>query len=59
VYKRQIEGKELAAQDSEEEMDMPVSEEEVAEVAKEAKEEAETETKTEEEIAEEVAEIKE
>jgi len=54
-----IEGKELAAEESGEEIDLPISEEEVAEVANEAKEEAATETKTEEEIAEEVAEIKE
>jgi small subunit ribosomal protein S2 len=54
-----IEGKELAAEENGEEIDLPISEEEVAEVAKETKEEAATETKTEEEIAEEVAEIKE
>jgi small subunit ribosomal protein S2 len=54
-----IEGKELAAEENGEEIDLPISEEEVAEVAKETKEEAATETKTEKEIAEEVAEIKE
>jgi len=54
-----IEGKELAAEESGEEIDLPISDEEVAEVANEAKEEAAAETKTEEEIAEEVEEIKE
>jgi len=54
-----IEGKELAAEESGEEIDLPISEEEVAEVTKETKEEATIETKTETEIAEEVAEIKE
>ena len=54
-----IEGKELAAQDAEEEAELPVSEEEVNEVVAETKEEAATEEKTEEEIAEEVKEIKE
>ena len=53
-----IEGKELAAQDSDEEV-APVSEEEVNEVVAETKEEAAAEEKTEEEIAEEVKEIQE
>jgi small subunit ribosomal protein S2 len=53
-----IEGKELAAQDSDEEI-APVSEEEVNEVVAETKEEAAAEEKTEEEIAEEVKEIQE
>ena len=53
-----IEGKELAAQDGED-VELPVTEEEVNEVVAETKEEAAAETKTEEEIAEEVVEIKE
>jgi small subunit ribosomal protein S2 len=53
-----IEGKELAAQDSDEEI-APVSDEEVNEVVAETKEEAAAEEKTEEEIAEEVKEIQE
>jgi len=54
-----IEGKELAAQESGEEIDLPITEEEVKEVVDEVKEEAAAETKTEEEIEEEVKEIKE
>jgi small subunit ribosomal protein S2 len=54
-----IEGKELAAQESNEEIDTPISEEEVTEVTNEIKEEAATETKTEEEINKEIEEIKE
>jgi small subunit ribosomal protein S2 len=54
-----IEGKELAAQESNEEIDTPISEEEVAEVTNEIKEEAATEIKTEEEINKEIEEIKE
>jgi len=54
-----IEGKELAAQESEEDVDLPISDEEVAEVTNEVKEEAATEEKTEEEIKEEIEEIKE
>jgi len=53
-----IEGKELAAQESEE-VELPVSEEEVNEVVTETKEEAAAESKSEEEIAQEVEEIKE
>ena len=55
-----IEGKELAAQDSEEDADLPtVTEDEMSEVVAETKEEAEAETKTENEIEEEVKEISE
>jgi len=54
-----IEGKELAAQDSEEEIDLPITEDEVQEVIEETKEEAATETKSETEIEEEVEEISE
>jgi small subunit ribosomal protein S2 len=54
-----IEGKELAEQENNEEIDLPISEEEVTEVANEIKEEAATETKTEEEINKEIEEIKE
>jgi len=55
-----IEGKELAAQDSDEEIDVPVvTEEEMSEVVEETKEEAQAETKSEEEIEEEVKEIQE
>jgi len=54
-----IEGKELAAQESEEDVDLPISDEEVAEVTNEVKEEAAAEEKTEEEIKEEIEEIKE
>jgi small subunit ribosomal protein S2 len=50
-----IEGKELAAQDAEEEVELPVSEEEISEVVAETKEEASTETKSEEEITEEIS----
>jgi len=54
-----IEGKELAAEESGEEIDLPIADEEIAEVTEETKEEAATEEKTETEIKEEIEEIKE